>query len=65
MGKRYLCFTCYQYHPEMRGVSEDEFNAGSNTCQEEKCICKGQTLEAGEYCKECDKMYRFREHQHV
>ena len=27
MQKRYICFTCYGFHPEMKGVSQEEFDA--------------------------------------
>ena len=40
MERRYLCLTCYTFHPEMKGVSEEEFKAGNNICKEEKCAHK-------------------------
>ena len=64
MEKRHVCFTCYQYHPEMKGVSEEEFKAGNNVCREEKCTCKGQELEAVEHCQKCDRLFRVGEHVH-
>ncbi|MBI3385107.1 hypothetical protein HY030_02870 [Candidatus Gottesmanbacteria bacterium] len=57
MQKRYLCLRCYSFHPEMRGVSEEEFLAGDNVCKEEKCIRKGQLLEAAYFCQSCEVMY--------
>lgn len=48
----------------MRGVSQEEFDAGNNSCQEEKCSCKGETLEAAEYCEACDKMFQHGTHDH-
>ncbi len=65
MQRRYICFTCYQYHPEMKGVSEEEFIAGNNVCREEKCVHKGELLEAAIFCEVCQKMYRESEnHKH-
>ena len=65
MEKRYICFICYSYHPEMKGVSEEEFNAGNNICKEEKCKRKGEPLEPALYCEKCDKMFPFSsEHEH-
>ena len=64
MDKKYLCFACYGYHPEMRGVSEDEFNNGNKICQEEKCVCKGQEFETAQYCEACEKMFRYETHKH-
>ena len=58
MEKRYVCFTCHHCHPEMRGVSEEEFQAGDNVCQEEKCKYKGQPLEVAEWCEPCGKLFR-------
>ncbi len=31
---RYICFTCYKFHPEMKGVSQVEFKHGNNVCNE-------------------------------
>ncbi len=63
--KRYVCFTCYKYHPEMRGGSEEEFNSGNNVCKEEKCKRKGEMLEAAIYCEKCDKIFSFEQkHNH-
>jgi len=65
--KRYLCFTCYGYHPEMRGVSEEEFENGHKNCTEEKCSCKEDLLKPAFYCEKCDKMIEFeleQDHQH-
>ncbi len=59
--KRYICFQCYGFHPEMRGVSEEEFLAGDNVCKEEKCLRKGQTLESAFYRGEEDKMFSWEE----
>ena len=64
MAKRFLCFTCYNYHPEMRGISEDEFDRGNKTCQEPKCAHKGQEFEPAQYCEPCDKMFRHGTHAH-
>ena len=55
--KRYVCFVCYSYHPEMKGVSEEEFNAGNNVCKEEKCKRKGQYLDTAIYCEKCNKLF--------
>jgi len=71
MEKRYLCFTCYHYHPEMRGVSQAEFNAaasagptaGKNVCDQPKCPFKGSPLEPAEYCEKCEKMFKAGEHR--
>lgn len=57
MVKRYICFTCYKFHPEMRGVSEDEFNAGKRVCTQEKCTKRGQPLEVGNLCEVCDRIF--------
>ena len=54
--KRFICFTCYSFHPEMRGVSEKEFRAGNKACREEKCKFKGRVLEESFHCEECGKM---------
>ncbi len=62
MKKSYLCFTCYSYHPEMHGVSEDQFKQGDKTCQQEKCPYRGQELAAAEHCMECDKMFPYGTH---
>lgn len=59
--KRYICFQCYIFHPEMRGVLEEEFLAGNNVCKEEKCIRKGDPLESAFYCGVEDKMFRWEE----
>lgn len=64
MERRYLCLTCYTFHPEMKGVSEEEFKAGNNVCKEEKCAHKGKTLEAADHCDKCDKMFPAGTHTH-
>jgi len=65
MEKRYICFICYPYHPEMKGVSEEEFNSGNNVCREEKCTRKEEKLEPAIHCEKCDKMYPLSsEHHH-
>ena len=64
MKKRYICFICYQYHPEMKGVSEEEFKAGNNVCTEENCTHKGQKLNEVESCDKCDKFYLMGTHTH-
>lgn len=64
MKKTYLCFTCYNYHPERHGISEDEFERGNKTCQQEKCTCRGQEFEAAQYCEACDKMFHYGTHKH-
>lgn len=56
MQKRYICFVCYKFHPEMRGASEEEFLAGDNVCKNEKCTRRGQPLEEGWLCEICDKI---------
>jgi len=63
--RRYICFTCYKFHSEMRGISLDEFNAGDNVCKEIKCERKGQPLEPADYCDICDSLFPIKEkHQH-
>lgn len=57
MKKRYVCFMCYRFHPEMKGVSEEEFQSGKNICTEEKCIRKGKLLEPAYVCDTCDRLY--------
>lgn len=65
MQKRYICFVCYKFHPEMKGVSEEEFNAGDNVCKQEKCTRKGQPLESAYVCSVCSKLYPINEkHKH-
>lgn len=65
MQKRYICFTCYSFHPEMKGVSEEEFKSGHNVCKEGKCKFKGQPLEIANLCNTCDKLFREKEdHEH-
>jgi len=64
MEKRFVCFTCYKFHPEMKGVSEEEFNTGENCCKQEKCAHKGEKLEAAEYCELCDMLFLFGAHKH-
>ena len=59
MKKCYVCFVCYSFHPEMKGVSEEEFNNGNNVCKEEKCKRKSEPLEAAVYCERSNKMFRF------
>lgn len=56
MKKRYICFICYKFHPEMRGVSEEEFNAGDKVCTQPKCTRKGQPLEAALFCGRCNRL---------
>ncbi len=58
MQKRYICFTCYGFHPEMWGVSQGEFKAGNNVCHEEKCKRKGQPLEEAYLCDVCKKLFQ-------
>jgi len=66
MEKRYVCFTCYQFHPEMKGVSEEEFHAGDNVCTDKKCVRVGQPLEEAYHCELCDVLYRVgEEHTHT
>jgi len=57
MKKRYICFVCYKYHPEMRGVSEEEFNNGDSACAQPKCARKGQPLESAIFCGQCDRLF--------
>lgn len=57
MIKRYLCFTCYSFHPERHGISEEEFKAGDNVCKEVKCKHRGEPLEEGWLCEVCDKIF--------
>jgi len=65
MQKRFICFVCYKFHPEMRGVSEKEFDMGNNVCTEEKCVQKGKMLEPALYCEECDMILPFASgHEH-
>jgi len=57
--------TCYSFHPDMKGVSQEEFDMGNNVCREEKCKFKGQSLEQANYCEACDKLLRVtQEHEH-
>lgn len=46
----------------MKGVSEEEFNAGDNVCKEEKCIMKGLPLETADHCEICNKLFKIEEH---
>lgn len=62
MKKRYVCFTCYGFHPEMKGVIEKEFLGGDNVCKEEKCKFKGKILEEADLCEKCDKLFRVTDH---
>ncbi|OGK16180.1 hypothetical protein A2690_01940 [Candidatus Roizmanbacteria bacterium RIFCSPHIGHO2_01_FULL_39_12b] len=65
MKKRYICFTCYSFHPEMKGITEEEFEAGDNVCKEEKCKFKGQPLEPANLCETCSELFRENEnHEH-
>lgn len=57
MAKRYICFTCYKFHPEMKGVSEEEFLKGNNVCKQERCFRHGQPLEPAHACEICGKLY--------
>ena len=41
----------------MKGVSEEEFQAGNNVCKEEKCTRRGKPLEEAYICDTCDKLY--------
>ena len=48
----------------MKGISQEEFNSGENTCKQEKCVHKGEQLEAAEYCEKCDRLFLFGTHKH-
>ncbi len=66
MKKRYVCLVCYGFHPEMKGISEEEFNAGDNVCKEEKCKRRGESLNPVYSCDECGKLYPVdEEHAHA
>ena len=58
MQKRFMCWTCYQAHPERKGVSEQEFKNGKNVCDDGKCSFRGKTLEEVELCEKCDKLFK-------
>ena len=64
MEKRFVCFTCYKSHPELKGVSEQEFRTGKGLCREANCIHKGEVLEAADYCEPCSKLFPFGTHSH-
>ena len=58
MEKRYVCFICYKFHPEMKGVSEVEFKAGDNVCVDPKCVNNGKPLEEALRCEQCEVLYK-------
>ena len=63
MEKRFVCFTCYRFHPETKGFSEEEFESGDNICKQEKCVHRGEKLELAEDCKVCNRLFPFGKHK--
>jgi len=66
MKKRYICFACYGFHPEMRGISEAELTSETNFCSQEKCTCFEDLLKEAFYCETCDQMLPWDpKHKHI
>ena len=65
MQKRYTCFTCYSFNPELKGITEEEFNGGKNVCSNAACEFFGEPLEPANFCETCEKLFREGEsHEH-
>lgn len=38
-------------------ITEEQFNAGQKTCNDQDCDCYGEPLKKMEYCSSCEKHY--------
>ena len=38
-------------------ITEEQFNAGQNICNDQDCDCYGRPLEKMEYCSFCNEYY--------